>query len=198
MKVRNIRKLYTTYHTPHHVQLHMKEVAKLAVTIGKKIHEKKNDLDLVLIRDLALIHDLMKVISFRNLSNFPKEPTHEDMKWYKSSRKKYAGKHDVEVTASIMKKCGEDKLARAVLSQQFDAIISERHPLKTLEEKIVYYADKRIAHTKKVSLRKRLDEGHTRYFPNKKPTKSAIKIEEKIFELEIELSKLAATDVRKL
>ena len=96
-------------------------------------------------------------------------------------------RHDVEATSSVLKKHKQTWFSRAVLSQQFDAITSKKHPLVSLEERVVYYADKRVAHSTIVSLKERLDEGYKRYSGKKPKSKSVKNIELAIHMLEEEI-----------
>lgn len=154
----------------------MQQVAKVATIIAKKIKRNGHNVDTKFTEQLALVHDLMKAISFKEVDQ-------------KSLPKKYQNIHDVMATSRILKKQDEKNLARAVLSQQFDAVISPDHPIKSIEETIVYYADKRVAHTKIVSLEERFEEGSRRYGKRNK------KIEKEIFELERELSCMTGEDL---
>lgn len=151
-----IQNLYRKYKTPLHVQGHMKLVAEVAVFLGKKIKRKNKKINIRFIRHLALLHDFLKMLVFK------KQKKEDPIIWQKL-RKKYPNTHDTEVAAKILKKMKEEKLARAIRTQQFDALISKTHPLKTDEEKIVYYADKLVAHTQVVTLEYRLKEGEKRY-----------------------------------
>lgn len=175
MTIALIRQLYRIYKTPPHVQAHMKQVANVAVYIAKKIKKNEYKVDINFVRHLALVHDLMKAVTF-------------DI----SLQKKYPNVHDVIITSRILKKYKERRLATAVLSQQFDAITSSLHPLNSLEEKIVYYADKRVAHTEIVSLKYRFEEGSTRYGKRNRT------IEKKIGILEKKLSSIAQDDFSKI
>jgi len=154
----------------------MKQVAKVAIAIAKKMKRNGHSVDGKFTEQLALVHDLMKAISFKERDK-------------KSLPKKFQNIHDVVATSIILKKQNEKNLSRAVLSQQFDAVISTTHPIKSMEEMIVYYADKRVAHTKIVSLEERFEEGSKRYGKRNR------KIERAIFELEQELSCMVGEDL---
>lgn len=174
MKTKEIKELYKQCHTPIHVQKHMEVVASVADVIAAKIKSKGHDIDLKKVHDLAMMHDLMKAIVFKDFSldSFKKRPTKEDLMFWKKMSKKY-GSDDIVATSHILEKAGEKWLAKAVISQQFDAAISRSHPLKTLEEKVVYYADKRVAHSTIVTLKERLEEGYRRYkTTSKKPVRT--------------------------
>lgn len=179
MTSQKIQNLYKKYQTPLHVQHHMKLVAEVAIFLGKKYHSHKNKIDISFIQNLALLHDFLKMLVF-------KEQKKSDPKiWpkiWKDLRKKYPNMHDTEVAAVILQKMNEQKLAKSIRTQQFDALISKDHPLETDEEKIVYYADKLVAHTKVVTLKKRLKEGEKRY-----GLKTPHGLREKIFLLQKEI-----------
>lgn len=188
MTIRQIYQLYKKYHTPLHVQKHMESVEKIAVAIAQKIKKNGYKVNVAHVRQIALLHDLMKVIVFKNFNadSFMTSPTKADLACWKKLQQKYST-HDAEATASILQDLQESRLAEAVVSQQFDAVTSKTHPLKTLEEKIVYYADKRVAHTTLVPLHERLREGYRRYSRNKKKTKRVEQIELAIHMLEEEI-----------
>ena len=163
-----IYELYKKYYTPAHVIKHMEVVAELAEKIALKLIESGKKINLRRVRELALLHDLLKHKSFNN--------------------KKI---NDVELTSAALKSIGETSLAKSILTQQFDAIISKKIALAALEEKIVYYADKRVKHTKITSLEERLRDGRVRYHPTGKIPKIVPKIERKIFALEKFITNLA-------
>ena len=196
MNLQDIHQLYKECHTPLHVQKHMEMVAKIATHMAKKIHENGHKIDVKKVRDLALIHDLMKAITFKNITpkTFIKNPTKQDLQMWEKWKKKYNGS-DIEATSNILKAKKEIYLSEAVMSQQFDAITSKKYPLKTLEEKIVYYADKRVAHTEFVSLKIRLQEGYKRYNGNKKKSQKTKNVELAIHMLEEELFSMAGEKI---
>ncbi len=151
----------------------MEKVAEVATLLAAQIDTKGHKVDMIFVEHLALVHDLMKAIAFRTYDprSFQKKPTKADIAYWIEMKKKYRG-NDIEATSDMLKKMRFKKLAAAVLSQQFDAVISKAYPLKTLEEKIVFYADKRVAHTEIVPLSIRLKEGHLRYNAGVKKPKS--------------------------
>lgn len=177
MTINKIKTLYKKYQTPPHVRAHMAVVAKVAVFLAKKMKTKKIKkegvaIDIEFVKNLALLHDFLKMLVF-------KEKKSNDPQIWKMLRKKYPNMHDTEAAAKILEKMKEKLLAKSIKTQQFDAIISRKHPLETNEEKVVYYADKRVAHAKVVSLDERFSEGEKRY-GKKVPTR----IRQKILELE--------------
>ena len=110
----------------------------------------------------SLVHDLMKAISFQTYD--PKTFTRPPAK--KTSSSGRSGEKNITEMTS---------LRHRIFSKNTDRENSQSHPLTTfrrgdfrdastrsLEEK-VYYADKRVAHTKIVPLTTRLEEGWRRY-----------------------------------
>lgn len=180
--------LYKEYRTPKHVQKHMEKVDGVAGVLAASIRENGIKIDEDLVHWLSLVHDLMKAISFQTYDpkTFTRPPAKKDIKFWEEWREKYNG-DDVAATSDILKKHGQRKLAKAILSQRFDAVISETHPLRSLEEKVVYYADKRVAHTKIVPLTTRLEEGWRRYGGGKVKSEHVKKIELAIYMLEEEI-----------
>lgn len=218
----DIEALYRKCHTPKHVRAHMKIVARLAVKYARCARRNGYSVDVPFTRQLALVHDLMKAVSFKTyeaprtitLHTTTPHASPADLRYWKKLKRLYPNKHDVEITAAVLKthrastakKTGAKKtgarrtkhqtvstnnrLARAVLSQQFDAVISKTHPLKTLEERIVYYADKRVAHTNIVTLAQRFKEGRSRYYPHYPAKKIPPREEQKLHKIESAVYKL--------
>ena len=175
-----IQKLYGKYKTPEHVQQHMRIVAEVAVFLAGHLQKNNIKININFTKNLALLHDFLKMLVFT-------EKNKKDPAIWKTLRKKYPDTHDTEVASLILQQIKESKLAKGVRTQQFDAIISKNHPLSTIEEKIVYYADKRVAHTKIVTLKERFEEGNKRYPPTRKEMPVIRLIQKKIYALEKQL-----------
>ncbi|MBI5152492.1 tRNA (adenosine(37)-N6)-threonylcarbamoyltransferase complex ATPase subunit type 1 TsaE [Candidatus Peregrinibacteria bacterium] len=161
-----IYKLYKKYHTPQHVIKHMEVVADLAHEIALRLIKKGKKINLRRVIELALLHDLLKHKSFQNREI-----------------------NDVELTSAALGALGRKDLSHPILTQQFEAIISPKIAPTALEEKIVYYADKRVKHSRIVALSERLRDGRKRYWQAKPAPKIVDKIEKKIFELEEQLAR---------
>lgn len=97
---------------------------------------------------------------------------------------KTQGKDHAKKMADYLRKIGEKEMANLVEKHDFWQIDN----LKTWEEKILYYADKRVYEDKIVSLKRRIAESRKRY-PN--PSKEVLSAERKMFELEAELGELS-------
>ena len=79
----------------------------------------------------------------------------------------------------------------AVKKHKYASLASPHEKPTTWEEKLVYYADKRVMHDKVVPLGQRLDEAHARYRKRRpraaRPQLDIDEIDRLIFELEKEI-----------
>lgn len=194
----DIRKIYQKYKVPNHIVLHMKKVAHVAIFLSKKIsaHSKVN-IDLSAVKNAALLHDILKIVDFKtlNLSYFQKKPNSKTLSTYQKLIKKY---HQVghESAAKIeLQKLGQPKLAQIISKHGYNSLIARKKSARpsTLEEKILYYADKRVKFDQIVSLKERIKDGQRRYFLNhsKKIPPSDTHVQKALFTLEKELCSLA-------
>ncbi|MBT3865092.1 HDIG domain-containing protein [Candidatus Peregrinibacteria bacterium] len=177
--------LYKKYHTPRNVIKHMVKVAKYAKKLTKKLSKKGHKINKKLVEEAALLHDLVRVCDFRELSlkKLKQTVTSEDLKQWLHLREKYKTIGHVKAAAQILNKLGRRKLASLIKKHDFFEVDN----LKTWEEKILYYADKRVDGYRMVSLKRRFKKGKKR---NLRPGESLRKlqaIEKKVFKLEQEI-----------
>lgn len=137
------RELYQIYHTPPHIQDHMRVVADIAAVLAR-YHQA----DVAAVAAAARLHDLVRVPE-----QWPYLPTtiviplpHAEIN-YVLLRERWP-----EIAAMIR--------AHSLMTI-FDAAA-----LGLLETKIVYYADKRVNHAEIVSLEERLQLGQERWRVN--------------------------------
>lgn len=168
MTQKDIQNLYREFQVPEHIVKHMEAVAKFAGKItdalalkGIKINKK----DLIC---AAKIHDTLKVCDFKVI---PKEN-----KFWQDLKTKYGKIGHEKALAKVLKSRGEFFIANLVSKHGFLSV----DQLKTWEEKILYYADKRVKEDKVVSLNTRFNKGKKRNFNT----------EQKIKALEKELIKI--------
>ncbi|MBI4234726.1 tRNA (adenosine(37)-N6)-threonylcarbamoyltransferase complex ATPase subunit type 1 TsaE [Candidatus Peregrinibacteria bacterium] len=187
--------IYQKYKTPLHVIRHCKKVAYLAEKIGGEFLDKGWNLDLGKVIDAALVHDGLRVCDFRDFDeeNF-QNVSKNDLKVWKQLRKKYGKKGHAKAMGDILKTIGYPEIANLVYKHDFHFV----DELRTLEEKILYYADKRVNLDKVVSLKTRLLAGKKRNLTGKSGLKERKDIVEKIYRLEKELSKLLGKNLAKI
>lgn len=170
MTERELQNLLKKYRVPFHIVLHMKKVAAVGVFIAQKIKAHGEEIDVKSVRQGALLHDIMKLSDFKDIKMeyFRETPTQDDLDfWRKLIDTYHVYGHEV-AGYKILKALGEEKLALIVKKHRFASLTDhdpEEQP-QTWEEKLVYYADKRVAGDKIVSIEERIADGQRRYFPN--------------------------------
>lgn len=164
MTDQEIKILWEEFHVPRNIQKHMEKVAEIAVRIGKKLIDRKIYVDLKLLRQAGLVHDLAKIIAcFDNLNSFEDSVKVCDLEVWNKLKERYDGMTDPEITALVLNQYNESKLADIVRKHHFTSVIEPGNEPKTWEEKVLYYADKLVMHDKEVSLKQRLRDLDKRY-----------------------------------
>jgi len=186
MNKTEILKLYKKYHVPVHVIAHMVQVKNVCEILADKFIEKGYEIDKKTLLNAALVHDLFRVCDFRNLdpSQFKQKITKEDLKMWHHLREKYGKVGHVKAVGDFLRNKGELKFADLVEKHDFYRI----DDLITLEEKILFYADKRVDHDVIVSLKKRFSEGTKRNKKEGDNESLRIETQNKIIKLERELA----------
>ncbi|OQA00268.1 MAG: tRNA 2'-O-methylase [Planctomycetes bacterium ADurb.Bin401] len=150
--------LLKLHNTPDHIIRHCEAAAGLAVEIAKKISASGTKVDIDFVHRGCLLHDILRL----------------------------CGKGHEDAACQILKH-DYPELALAIKKHAYRAIIDEEMKPRTIEEKIIYYADKRVMHDKVVPLMERLEEGHRRNNPAG-CKKTTAYIDSLIVELEKELN----------
>ena len=151
------------YHVPPHIVSHSQIVAKLAVFLAQRLIEKGEEIDTELLEKAGLLHDMMRVLDFKqpDYSRFVRNlPEQEKAKWQRL-RAKYKTMTHEDAAYDILK----DKYPAPALTikrHRYMALLDEKDRPDTWEEKLLYYSDMRVMHDKIVPLKQRLAEGHKR------------------------------------
>lgn len=195
-----LQTLIEQYRVPVHVRKHMKKVAAVALFLGQRIRQSGEELDLSALRQAALLHDVMKLCDFEKLDieHFEQNITAEDIRFWTALMKSCSHIGHVEAAYNMLKDLGEEKLAVIVRKHRFEGLIDERDKPATWEEKILYYADKRVMHDRIVSIPERLADGRERYFPDGDLPENDHLVEKAVYKLEKEICDAAGvkpTDV---
>ena len=150
----DIYKMYKEYHVPRHVIKHMMKVTKIAEKLCDKLKKAGHKKDKELVVKASLLHDLLRVADFSkfDLKRFRQEVRSGDLEKWIELREKYGEKGHVKAGADVLKKLGHKRIANLIAKHG----ISSVGKLKSWEEKVVYYADKRVVGTRKVRLKTRL------------------------------------------
>ncbi|MAG08342.1 hypothetical protein CMO89_02625 [Candidatus Woesearchaeota archaeon] len=158
--------LLKEYHVPENVVAHCEKVAKVAVFLAEKLKEKGADVNIELVEGASLLHDLVRICDIVEFdkSNFKKnglDITDDEFIEMKKIRKKFIGKHHADSCHDILIE-EYPELALVIKRHRFRYILNKDHKPETWEQKLVFYADKRVKHDKIVSLKERFEDGRKR------------------------------------
>lgn len=180
------------YHVPPHIVSHSKAVAKLAVFLAQRLNENGAAVDVTLLEGACLLHDLLRVHDFKETDynrfehNLPEE---EKAKW-QNLRTKYKAISHEDAAYDILRE-QYLVLALTIKRHRYMTLLDEKEKPQSWEEKLLYYADKRVMHDKIVPLKQRLAEGHKRnVFLHGSAAQSKIntaKVDPLIYEMEKEI-----------
>ncbi len=155
-------KLLEKYNVPQNIVKHSLVVSRIAVFLATELNKKGHNLNIQEIEAAALLHDIKKMDSLKTNTSHAHE----------------AGR--------LMKELGYDEIAKIVEQHVF--LNENNDSSKILEEEVVNYSDKRVRHTKVVTLKERFKDLRKRYGKDKESIKvinnlerKAIQIENKIF-----------------
>ena len=186
--------LWLKYHVPTHIMAHMRRVEAVSMFVGEKINLLGGKVDLKILRQAALLHDLVKICDFAelDLDGFDGFSAEDVQFWTALIRSCHKDGH-ITAVCNILEDLKEDRLAEIIKKHRFNCLIADDPALRpeSIEEKILYYADKRVRHDQITSLAERLEDGRLRYFPDGNiPPEDAL-IEKALYKLESEICRLA-------
>jgi len=190
MTEKQLQNLLKEFRVPAHIRAHMEKVAMLARWLGSKLKKRGHKIDVIRLRQACLLHDLAKMCEITQFdAPLLATATYADVTVWKRLAKKYAKVGHVKAASGIMGSIGEEKLAKIILKHRFDALIDpvpSKRP-STWEEKLLYYADKRVMHDKIVTLKVRLKDGNKRYIKKNKVPANNAGMEKAVYTLENEI-----------
>ncbi len=157
-----IEQWYNDVRLPSHIREHCKVVAKAAGALGKILIRSHKLLRPEALHAAAMTHDLLRFLDFKDF---------DDDAFYKAS------KEDKEAWQKMLDLYGkghEDAARKFLCDKGFSAVgeIVRTHagllddgslPSKTIEQKILAYADKRVRFSETVTLDERFDDFMKRY-----------------------------------
>lgn len=181
--------LFKQYHTPANIIRHSLAVNKVANYLADSFKQAGVDINDALVDRASLLHDLLRVCDIKdNLYTFndPQDLTDANKKIWQEQREKYKNQHHAEITANLFKQ-QYPEMAEVIRKHRLSAVL--KNQLVSWEEKIVYYADKRVNHDQFVSIEERMSEGRKRWKINKSQDyseqiiKAMEELEKEIFQL---------------
>ncbi len=122
---------------PEHIVAHCEKVATIATFLAKELQARGEPINIALVEAAALLHDCTKHISLRR------------------------GENHAQSAARLLCDLGYPEVAQIVAQHIFLRPGLPGSPIT--EEEIVYYADKRVMHTKIVPIRVRFEDLRMRY-----------------------------------
>ncbi len=145
---------------PEHIVRHCDAVANLCGEIADALRRRGVLVRLELLLAAARTHDLLRFVDFRDgaAPDFPPPPT-ETLTVWRSWKEKYASLSHEEAVAQFFRQQGFDALATVVETHG----VRKFSQLRTVEQKILYYADKRTMGEHVVSLDERFADFAVRY-----------------------------------
>jgi uncharacterized protein len=176
--------LLKEHQVPSHIVKHSIAVAKVAVFLAERLREKGVAVDVNLVDRACLLHDIFRICDFKESGN----SKFEQKITQKSKSKQQQTKAHEDAAYNLLKE-KYPTLALTVKKHRYTALLDEKERPDTWEEKLVYYADKRVMHNSIVSLKERLEEAHKRNAPHPKAQGNidTAEIDRLIYKLEEEI-----------
>ena len=180
------------HRVPSHIVKHSVAAAKLGVFLAKRLKEKGFTVDVNLVDRACLLHDIFRICDFKksDYTRFEEDVTQQNKTKWKQIKTKYKGFSHEDAAYELLK--GRyPALALTVKKHRYTALLDQKEMPTTWEEKLVYYADKRVMHDSIVPLKQRLEEAHKRYAgwrrTNAQPALKTAMIDRLIYRLEKEI-----------
>jgi hypothetical protein len=157
------RALIRQCYVPAHILRHSEAAAKVGVFLAHRLVEQGLEVDVDLVEQACLLHDLFRVCDFplEDFRWFEQPVTEEDKARWRQLKNDH-GHRRHEDAADAFLRDRYPVLAATIRKHRYTALIDPKDCPRSWEEKLVYYADKRAMHETIVPLQKRLDEGHQR------------------------------------
>jgi len=130
-------KLLKRYHVPDHIVQHSKTVCKVAVLLAEELNEQGENLSIPEIQAAALLHDMTKMEGLNT------------------------GQDHAKTGKELLVKLGFQRIGEIVA--EHIKLQEGRNSPPLSEEEIINYSDKRVMHTRVVSLAERFADLRKRY-----------------------------------
>jgi len=140
---------------PEHIQLHCDAVGAFAKKCGEELLRRGTITRPEALLKTGELHDLLRFIDFVNIEDRSKQP-----EWI-ALAEKYHLSHE-EACAEFMEEKKFSALSEIIRPHGLRTM-EEEAPFRTIEQKILFYADKRVMGDRVVSLRERFDDLIVRY-----------------------------------
>ncbi len=152
---------FDEFKVPGKIKEHCLNVQKVAVFLAEKLKEKGFDININLVSNTALVHDLFKLVAIKDLDENFGPYSDEEIKSWKELREKYPNMYESDVGYIFFK----DDYPEFALALKNASVPGKEN--RSWEEWIVHYADWRVKQNKIVTLQERLDYLKNTYFTEK-------------------------------
>jgi tRNA threonylcarbamoyladenosine biosynthesis protein TsaE len=145
---------------PEHVARHCDAVADMALRLGRALVERHQLVRLRALHEAGMVHDLLRFIDFRPEGHPAYTPSPAELATWERWKNTFAGLHHEAACATFLREKGFPVIADIVSAHGL------RYPPtagSTIEQKILYYADKRIRDDVPVTLAERFKDFTQRY-----------------------------------
>lgn len=194
----DIQALLDEFQTPQNVCRHCEMVAQVALDLGTKLIEKGEIMSLGFLYEAAMLHDMVRLIDFTELNreHFDEEVTDAKWKKWQDLREIYKGRHHAEVAQEILMQRGRPEVADIIRKHCTSCILQKANAeeLITWEDKLLYYADKRVKHSSIVTMQERFKIGREQNPLIAKSLAESVEIEAKANELENAIFEIIGED----
>lgn len=151
---------------PEHIARHCDAVAAFAKEWGDNLLQRGIPLRPHLLKRSAEVHDLLRFLDFRS-GGFAgvEDHTEEQLRLWASVRKRYSGLKHEPACAAFLREQGFPAVAAVVRVHGFTL---PSPPRRTIEQQILFYADKRVKVDQRVTLDERFADFQERYSGGKR------------------------------
>lgn len=163
---------------PEHVRAHCEIVADFAATCAERLIHSSHVVRLVALRRAAEVHDLFRFLDFRPggaPGGLPNVVTPALQELWGGIRSRFPGMNHEQACTAFLTQQGYPELGEIVSTHGLSLPLPER---RTIEQRILYYADKRVLFDRVVSLEERFEDFRDRYEHGKTSEKGQIWHEE--------------------
>ncbi len=155
-------KLFEQYKVPAHIRKHCQCVSAVATFLAQKLKEQRQQIDIHVVEQLALLHDFMKAVVLERLDDPPYNyrPTAEEKAMHAALREKYQGLSETKVAYELLKEKFPE-FARLFLA--LSTVTHDPAAEVPEEARLVHYADWRVMGEEIVPLARRMEYIRKKY-----------------------------------
>ena len=191
LSAKQIEELLDEYCTPQNIRKHCSMVAQVAVDLAEKLIAKNEIIDIDLLYEAAMLHDILRLVDFEKLNKNDFTEKITDKKWqtWQELKTTYGNIGHAKAAEVVLAQKGYHEISAIIRKHCTHCIIeqTEAEELITWEDKLLYYADKRVKYDQIVTIAERFALGRMQNPHLVGSLKRSLKIEEEVKKLEQEI-----------